>query len=91
MTQLELDSNVDISNIHEETFTEVINAINCVSFIGTVISNKQLTALLTKILNNGTGIEKLALRNIKFPRVHPNILGPGLAQFPTIDISGIRD
>ena len=28
----------------------------------------------------GTGLKTLALKNFSFPKVHPNILGPGLAQ-----------
>ena len=28
------------------------------------------------------------LLQVKIPKVHPNIIGPGLAQFPVLDISG---
>ena len=30
----------------------------------------------------------MRLLSVSLPRVHPNILGPGLAQFPGLDISG---
>ena len=30
----------------------------------------------------------MRLLSVCLPRVHPNILGPGLAQFPSLDISG---
>ena len=28
------------------------------------------------------------MNNVKIPKVHPNIIGPGLAQFPVLDIQG---
>ena len=68
--------------------TNVIIKLRVVRFSGTRISNKQMTDFLTKVLNEGTSIEELSLRKIIFPKVHPNILGPGLAQFPTVDLSG---
>ena len=33
-------------------------------------------------------MRELRLLGVSLPRVHPNILGPGLAQFPALDISG---
>ena len=30
--------------------------------------------------NTGTALKTLGLKNFSFPKVHPNILGPGLAQ-----------
>ena len=30
--------------------------------------------------STGTSLKTLGLKNISFPKVHPNILGPGLAQ-----------
>ena len=53
LKELELDSNVHIGNISEADFTKVINSLSVVKFIGTIISGKQLTDLLTTVLNNG--------------------------------------
>ena len=50
---LEVDNNVNISTISDTVFTDVINSLSSVKFVGTVISNKQLTALLTRVLNEG--------------------------------------
>ena len=50
---LEVDNNVNISTISDAVFTDVINSLSSVKFVGTVISNKQLTALLTRVLNEG--------------------------------------
>ena len=36
----------------------------------------------------GSNIQCFSLLNVKVPKVHPNIIGPGLAQFPVLDISG---
>ena len=87
LRELEIDSNVNIANVSDTIFTTVINTLYRIKFIGTVISNKQLTSLLTKVLNEGTSIEKFILHRISIPKVHPNILGPGLAQFLEVDIS----
>ena len=102
-----MDGLVNISGVTDSVFTNVINTLSSVKFIGTVISNKQFTGLLTKVLNEGgekiymyeqllhdvslllgTNIKQLTLHCVSLPRVHPNILGPGLAQFPVLDISG---
>ena len=40
------------------------------------------------VVTIGTNIKQLPLHCVSLPRVHPNILGPGLAQFPVLDISG---
>ena len=48
-----MDNNVNISTISDTVFTDVINSLSSVKFVGTVISNKQLTALLTRVLNEG--------------------------------------
>ena len=53
LTELEIDDNFTLVNIHEDDFTTVINNLDVVKFIGTNISNKQLTSLLTTILNHG--------------------------------------
>ena len=50
---LEVDNNVNISTISDTVFTDVINSLSSVKFVGTVISNKQVTALLTRVLNEG--------------------------------------
>ena len=99
-----MDVNVNISGVTDIVFTNVINTLSSVKFNGTVISNKQFTGLLTKVLNEGadkhlitpcqpdlvpgTSIQQLSLHGVSLPRVHHNILGPGLAQFPVLDISG---
>ena len=88
MSELEIDKNVDISKLSETMLTNVIIKLRVVRFIGTKISNKQMTEFLTRVLNEGTTLEEVGLQNIIFPKVHPNILGPGLAQFPTVDLSG---
>ena len=36
----------------------------------------------------GSNIEYFSLLNVKVPKVHPNIIGPGLAQFPVLNIAG---
>ena len=43
-----------------------------------------------KTIFPGTRILQLSLHGVTLPRVHPNILGPGLAQFPDLDIAGSR-
>ena len=43
-----------------------------------------------KTIFPGTRITQLSLHGVTLPRVHPNILGPGLAQFPDLDIAGSR-
>ena len=53
LRELELDGHVNISAVTDTVFTNVINTLSSVKFIGTVISNKQFTGLLTKVLNEG--------------------------------------
>ena len=48
-----MDGLVNISGVTDSVFTNVINTLSSVKFIGTVISNKQFTGLLTKVLNEG--------------------------------------
>ena len=114
LKELEMDQHVNISSLSETVFTEVITNLQKLKLIKTDISNKQLTALLTHVLNQGRSFKKLrvpatewhrlefwfyifcagsslrefSLVRVRLPRVHPNILGPGLAQFPSLDISG---
>ena len=53
LKELEIDENVNISRLSELVFTEVITSLEKIKFIKTNISNKQLTALLTHVLNEG--------------------------------------
>ena len=53
LKELEIDENVNISRLSELVFTEVITSLEKIKFIKANISNKQLTALLTHVLNEG--------------------------------------
>ena len=53
LKELEIDEKVNISSISELVFTEVITSLQKIKFIKTNISNKQMTALLTHVLNQG--------------------------------------
>ena len=53
LKQLELDDKINIHNVHEDTFSKVVTNLNQVTFNSAKISGKQLTALLTHVLNNG--------------------------------------
>ena len=53
LKQLELDDKININNVHEDTFSKVVTNLNKVTFNSTKLSGKQLTALLTHVLNNG--------------------------------------
>ena len=53
LKQLELDDKININNVHEDTFSKVVTNLNKVTFNSAKLSGKQLTALLTHVLNNG--------------------------------------
>ena len=53
LKQFEMDNLINISNVHEDTFTKVVSNLDKVTFNSAKVSGKQLTAFLTHILNNG--------------------------------------
>ena len=53
LKQLEIDNHININNVHEDIFTKVVANLEKVIFNSAKISGKQLTNLLTHVLNNG--------------------------------------
>ena len=53
LKDLEMDEHVNISSISDQVFTEVLTSLEKIKLIKTNISNKQLTAFLTQVLNQG--------------------------------------
>ena len=60
MKDLEMDELVNISSISEQVFTEVFTSLEKIKLVKTQISNKQLTALLTHVLNQGQSVSQSA-------------------------------
>jgi hypothetical protein len=85
---LRLDQWVDLSGVPEACLTGVACSLHCLSLSGTVLSLGQLTHLLTHTMQQAPGPQELQLLDLALPKVHPNILGPGLAQTPELDLSG---
>ena len=56
LKDLELDEHVTLSTISEQVFTEVLTSLEKIKLIRTNISNKQLTAFLTHVLNQGQSV-----------------------------------
>ena len=53
-----MDELVNISSISEQVFTEVFTSLEKIKLVKTQISNKQLTALLTHVLNQGQSVSQ---------------------------------
>ena len=51
-----MDQYVNISSISDQVFTEVLTSLEKIKLVKTNISNKQLTALLTHVLNQGQSV-----------------------------------
>lgn len=56
LKDLELDEHVTLSSIPEQVFTEVLTSLEKIKLVKTNISNKQLTAFLTHVLNQGQSL-----------------------------------
>ena len=56
LRDLEMDEHVNISSISDQVFTEVLTSLEKIKLVKTNISNKQLTALLTHVLNQGQSV-----------------------------------
>ena len=59
LKQLEIDNHINISSVHEDIFTKVVANLENVTFNSAKISGKQLTSLLTYVLNEGRKIQNL--------------------------------
>ena len=58
LKDLEMDELVNISSISDQVFTEVLTSLEKIKLIKTNISNKQLTAFLTQVLNQGQSVSQ---------------------------------
>ena len=58
LRDLEMDEYVNISSISDQVFTEVLTSLEKIKLVKTNISNKQLTALLTHVLNQGQSVSQ---------------------------------
>ena len=76
LKDLEMDEHVNISSISDQVFTEVLTSLEKIKLVKTNISNKQMTAFLTQVLNQGQPVS-LDLRetdNILLWKSEPQIL-----------------